>query len=663
MSSPASSNFSSILASSDGVRDDNALPNILDNNVNLSGFTDDSVQAEVLPPLELTSFFPIIQNLPGLVLEDNVYHVDGPILSADLDTFVTYSHRVEDLLLTDLPAGDPSPKVSPSTIDRLIRIDNPESPFLSSLKRLRLADADSSLRYLVFCTTPSLETLEVVGTPPHHQITISDFLKDLPHYAPRLTTVALGPGLLSFGALRASLKFTHLKHLSIIDAAASFDFSFLQEISVLPELESLIVEARSLKYNPRAPSGSADRRSAPSLSEHVRRRLDLPQTDRGLESTDGISTPIPFRSLSKLVIVSEILLMGDLVYYLFPRGVRDLALTLVRVGLLSIPPDWDWGCDPYIQEPTVVPASFPTRSKPVGSSGSLSDRNTEIKIPVAVCSEPRRTKKKKQLDSTHSTTVYSDYYACQTCSGCCEHSAKLEQERIEAKAKREALEVERAEQRRQREIENLGMQTSSFASLVQIFLEFAKPTAISIANFDTTLAASDTSSNYFGFPEFPSSAFQDMLLCPTLSQLVIKDWALSSIDSNFLNSTSSSMSTSPMRLLYLPIDGKSSTGITLPTLRAIAHHYPNLLELQSHILPSVEPFAFDMDETTVKHGLEVLSVGGGSPSSEEKLSIATYLWFLFPSLKCIETHDGYDKEDWEYIQKLVRMCQVVRVAD
>ncbi len=301
--------------------------------------------ASLLPPL--TSFIPIIETLPGLLLEDNTYvsshilfphrrdraydsfqSVLKPLIGSNVETLISYARRIEELVLTD-SGRDERPRVSQDTITRLAHVrdvNNPSSPsLLSSLKRLRLIDVDSELAYLWFCLTPSLQQLELSGIPPTRHTTIAAFLIELANNAPDLAHLTLGPGRLFPGALQVSLAFEHLRELRINDVADTVDFAFLQAVAALPELALFDINARTAKYAPYKPVADVDATKGRDPAVYARDNAEEISTSIGTEEEF-----VPFLRLTTLAVTGDVVLMHDLLLRLLPRGVERLSLTVVR---------------------------------------------------------------------------------------------------------------------------------------------------------------------------------------------------------------------------------------------------------------------------------------------------------------------------------------------
>ncbi|KAF9484247.1 hypothetical protein BDN70DRAFT_161909 [Pholiota conissans] len=259
MSSPVLSEFSDIAALSADRNDgqDLLLSDPLGDN--FKNAVSDTI--EMLPPLDC--FVPIIKKLPGLFLDNNQYFVNGPLLMTELPELVSYTRRISELVLTD--AHSTEPEVASETLVQLALIQDPKNPFLSSLHCLRLIDADKSLSYLFFCITPSLRTLEIVGAPLNRKITISNFIKGLVLGAPQLANIILRDSIPE-NVLKCIPNFKHLRQLHLIDTAKTLDFAFLQELSVLSDLEDLLIKAGTAEYTAFSATPTAEDAAEPGLN-------------------------------------------------------------------------------------------------------------------------------------------------------------------------------------------------------------------------------------------------------------------------------------------------------------------------------------------------------------------------------------------------------------
>ncbi|KAF9484244.1 hypothetical protein BDN70DRAFT_872734 [Pholiota conissans] len=166
---------------------------------------------------------------------------------------------------------------------------------------------------------------------------------------------------------------------------------------------------------------------------------------------------------------------------------------------------------------------------------------------------------------------------------------------------------------------------------------------------------------------FPSIAFQTLLSYPILTELRFQHWSLPPID-EFLAEQSTASHPQPLSMekLRLPVDNTLYPGIMVSTLEAITRYYPRLIDFECLIqtISSSQVAHLNDPPQIFSRGLEFLSVGGILPSSlDDKISMASHLCLLFPKLKKIRTHDGYDADGWRVVQSLVRMHQNLRTVE
>ena len=137
---------------------------------------------------------------------------------------------------------------SPSIYICLAQLQGPFRPLFPSLRRLRILEADTSLDYLRLFLSPSLESLEVTGIPDDRQATFHAFISAPVDAIPTLSTLVFGPGHLPIPVLITCLRFYHLKHLTLVDAVASFDCGLLEDLGQLKFLESLTIDTAAASY-------------------------------------------------------------------------------------------------------------------------------------------------------------------------------------------------------------------------------------------------------------------------------------------------------------------------------------------------------------------------------------------------------------------------------
>ncbi|KAF8965793.1 hypothetical protein BDZ97DRAFT_1811054 [Flammula alnicola] len=200
-------------------------------------------------PLALQSFLPVLQELkPALVLVDHVYHLRGAILKDNLRQLSMYARRITEFTLTDKQDPNEHP-IAPGALFRLSQLHNhTQGPFFPSLNRLRIIVADSSLAQLSLFLTPSLRSLEFSGTEENSFIS---YLATLADEASSLSSITLGPlSRISRESMTVCLGFRNLRELQLLDVLPTFDSELLEEIGKLPELETFVLDARSVDYFP-----------------------------------------------------------------------------------------------------------------------------------------------------------------------------------------------------------------------------------------------------------------------------------------------------------------------------------------------------------------------------------------------------------------------------
>ena len=180
-------------------------------------------------------------------------YIHGLVDDNDLESLRSYSSKVTEFILTDVDdVKNVKPIISPSTFWNIAQFLEPNSGLLPSLLRLRIIQADIYFPCLHLLHTSSLRTLEA-NVPDHQHPNFFSFLTTLVHKAPLLEEIILGQGQFPLKSLQAILKFTYLRHLELRDATSTINFTFLQDVGTLSNLESFILDARSCKYTARIP--------------------------------------------------------------------------------------------------------------------------------------------------------------------------------------------------------------------------------------------------------------------------------------------------------------------------------------------------------------------------------------------------------------------------
>ena len=203
-----------------------------------------------------------------------------------------FSSTVTEFILTDDQPENIRPIIAPSTFFHIAQFLEPNSGLLPSLLRLRIIRADTYFACLHLLHTPSLKALEAINVPDHQQPTFFSFLTALVHRAPFLEDLILGLGRFPSKSLQVILKFTHLRQLELRDAASTFDFTFLQDIGALPNLESFILDARSCKYIARIPEEQSKTSPAEDTDSGIGNQTPKLSSD-GSDEPFGVHSPYP----------------------------------------------------------------------------------------------------------------------------------------------------------------------------------------------------------------------------------------------------------------------------------------------------------------------------------------------------------------------------------
>jgi hypothetical protein len=240
-----------------------------------------------------------------------------------------------------------------------LKIHDTPGPLLPSLKQLRVVQPNElSISQLPLFFTESLRSLEATGVPTDQQSAFLSFLITLIGEAPLLSTITLGPGSFTSRCLNVCLKFDHLSHLEILDAASTIDPKFLVAIGGLPELETFILNARTASYKsppvaivkqdvlssplPQGPECSAFRFhfGAPSQTPLPNptpiiptnsQPCELINTQSPSDSLDKAPTVGRFYRLKRLDITGSFPLIRDLYEHVISVDLERLGMTLVHV--------------------------------------------------------------------------------------------------------------------------------------------------------------------------------------------------------------------------------------------------------------------------------------------------------------------------------------------
>jgi hypothetical protein len=186
---------------------------------------------------------------------------------------------VTEFILTDVE--NDKPIIASSTFFRIAQFFEPNSGLLPSLLRLRIIEADNYFPCLHLLHTPSLRTLEA-NVPDRQHPNFFSFLITLVHKAPLLEEIILGPGQFPLKSLQEIPKFTLLRQLELRDVALMIDFTFLQDVGTLLNLESFVLDARSCTYTARIPE---EQPSKTPSAEQTEVGSQMPQSSSDIDDS------------------------------------------------------------------------------------------------------------------------------------------------------------------------------------------------------------------------------------------------------------------------------------------------------------------------------------------------------------------------------------------
>ena len=210
----------------------------------------------------------------------------------------------------------------------------------------------------------------------------------------------------------------------------------------------------------------------------------------------------------------------------------------------------------------------------------------------------------------------------------------------------------------------IDLETPDFATcLDNVFSNWRRTlTSISIGQHEDYSPSDQGDIRAPVYPTLPVPLCEKILMLPELERLDISGWTIE----NFLKRPSLlDPICSNLKFLHLPIQSNSK-GVPFSTLDLIAELFPKLVSFQSSIvtldvadIPVSNPLK--AIPRGLSHGLEILSVGNTSPNPNPKevLDIARHIFALFPNLQEIRTHEGQNKDQWDYIHSLVQVFQGV----
>jgi hypothetical protein len=585
---------------------------------------------------------------------------------------------VTEFILTDVEKDKPI--IALSTFNRIAQFVGPNSGLLPSLLRLRINQADNYFPSLPLLHTPSLRTLEA-NIPDHQHPTFFSFLTTLVHKAP-LEEIIFGPCLFPSKSLQEIPKFTHLRHLELRDVALTIDFTFLQDVGTLLNLESFILDARSCTYTARIPEEqpsktppaeqtevgdkmpqsfsdiddsatyeevkaelSSDiegdgpslivypalsRPSSPTVETNEDEKVQpLPPIDNQIPCNKDSSTSAAggFYQLKKFHFVGGLSLLQDMILYIASSTLEDISITVIYPQDLR-------------QELEAENMSRAKRRREL-------DQKTQLEI---VAMENLTTVTHNNLSSIkRSRTSLSSKLSLN-------RQEILEKAEIRWKEQEAQYQAQYEEQERKR-VEIVEKRTKILQTVSSRWSADLK--TVKFNNLDGSPQPLPT------LPVLPKLVYETLFCHPNLEILEFKQWKLDSVEDLLLSMNSSSPK--KLKQLHLPIDDPSSVAIPLSGLLDIAEACPMLESLHCCIDTCLPIPKYSIPTTkSLSHGLKSLFVANNPTSLwdfNQLILVARHLYLIFPCIQTIDSVEGPNAEQWVRISDLVKMFQVIRQDD
>ena len=567
---------------------------------------------------------------------------------------------VTEFILTDDDVDDVKPIIAPSTFLRIAQFLEPNSGLLPSLSRLRIIQADNYFPCLHLLHTPSLRTLEA-NVPDHQHPNFFSFLTTLVHKAPFLEEIILGPGQFPLKSLQAILKFIHLRQLELKDVASMIDFTFLQDVGTLLNLESFILDARSCKYTARIPE---EQPSSIPPAEHTETESQMPQPSSDIDGSAIYEDTTEVRSRTEPW--SDINSDGPSLF-VYPSCPSSPAIGINKDKEVdqSLPPIYNQ--IPFNNDSSISAVGGFYQLKKfhfVGGLSLLQDMilyiasSTLEDISITVNqqepdpeAEDMRQARRRELDQETELEIAA-----------MEKAMRIEyggNRRISAKrqALRSNAEARWQEQEAQYEKREKAEREQKHTTILQ--------TVSSRWSADLkTVKFSNLDGSSQPLPVLPKLVYGTLFCHPKLEILEFKRWKVDSVEEFLLSMKSSGPKN--LKQLHLPIDDPGSA-ISLSGLLDIAEACPKLESLHCCIdtLPPIPEYSIPTTKA-LSHGLQSLFVANNPTSLwdfNQLLLVARHFYLTFPRLQTIDNVEGPNAEQWVRICDLVKMFQVIRQDD
>ena len=586
---------------------------------------------------------------------------------------------VTEFILTDVENDEP---IIPSdTFFRIAQFLEPNSGLLPSLSHLRIIQADNYFPYLHLLHTSSLKTLEA-NVPDHHQPSFFSFLTTLVYKAPFLEEIILGPGQFPLKSLQATLKFTHLHKLELRDVTSTIDFTFLQDVGTLSDLESFILDARSCKYTARTvPEEQPSSETPPA--EHAEARNQSPQPSFDIDGAgsttsyedttedssikpkssniDGdessqIVCPSESSPASPMVGINEDIEVDQPLPPIFDQDSSNKDSSISAVGgFYQLKKFHFVGGLPLLQDMILYIAS--STLEDISITVNQQDPELEAEDKREAAERRRDFDQKTELEILaipveRPTKFKSSLFGSPSPGG---RSSKQQAIRSEAETRWKEQEAQYEERKKAERLEKHITILQTVSSRWSADLKTVK--------FNNLDGSSQP------LPTLLATVYGPLFCHPKLEILEFKQWKIDPVE-NFLSSLKSSR---PQKLkqLHLPAEDPDGSAIPLSGLLDIAEACPMLEYLHCCIdtLSPIPEYPIPATTKVLSHGLlqSLFVANNPTPTSlwdfNRLLLVARHLYLTFPNLQTIDNVEGPNAEQWVRIRDLVKMCQVIRMDD
>ena len=575
---------------------------------------------------------------------------------------------VTEFILTDIE--NDKPIIDSSTFCRIAQLSEANSGLLPSLLRLRIIHADVYFSYLHLLHTPSLRTLES-NVLDHQHPSFFSFLTTLVLKAPLLEEIILGPGQFPLKSLQEIPKFAFLRQLELRDVASTIDFTFLQDVGTLSNLDYFLLDARSCIYTARIPEEQPSKTPA----EQTEVGSKMPQSSSDIdESTiseevkavelssvveiDG-SSPIFYTSLSRPSSPTIGINEDKEIIQCLPPIDKDSSISAAGgfyqlkkfhfVGGLSLLQDMIL----YIASSTLEDISITVfHLSPQALRGETENMSRERRRELDEETRLEIVAMEKLTTSAYNSSVKRSNRSSLTSILSSNRQVILEKAEIRWKEQ----EAQHQAQYKRKRVEKVEKHTKILQTVSSRWSADLK--TVKFNNLDSSPQPLPT------LPVLPKQVYEPLFCHPNLEILEFKQWRLDSVKDLLLSMKSSG--NKKLKQLNLPIDDPKSA-ISLHGLLGIADACPMLESLHCSIdtSPPIPKYSSPTTEA-LSHGLQSLFVANNPTSLwdfDQLLLVARHLYLTFPRVQTIDRVEGPNAEQWVRIRNLVKLLQVSRQDD